>query len=89
MSTSAPSQPGILARLALKAIHRAALALHAHCHRRADRATTKMLKVVGSTTDPKLRNEAVAEHEATMAALSNTHKQSISLLDQTEALLNR
>lgn len=89
MPTSTPSKPGFLARLALKAIHRAALALHASTHRRADRATTKMLKIVGSTNDPNLRNEAVANHESTMGYLQHVHGQSISLLDQTESLLNR
>jgi len=81
------SKHGFLSRLALKAIHRAALALHAHTHRRAEKANEVCMAILATTTDPEERNQAVADHEYTMTRLHHIHEQSVSLLDQTEALL--
>jgi len=87
MSTSAPRKHSFLSRLAIKAIHRAALALHAHTHRRAEKANAECMAILATTTDPEVRNQAVADHEYTMTRLQHIHEQSVSLLDQTEALL--
>jgi len=76
-----------LSRLFLRAVHRAALALHAHAHRRADKAEAECLQVLATTTDPHSRNEAVHHYEARMVQIKHVHTQSIALLDQTENLL--
>lgn len=78
-----------LSRLAIRAIHAAAAALHAYTHRRADKAATEAMHILATTTNPEARGQAVADHEDTMRRLAHIHDQSVSLLHQTEELLAR
>jgi len=80
-------KPSILSRLFLRAVHRAALALHAHTHRRADKAEAECAHILATTTDPNSRNLAIHHYEERMVQIKHVHTQSIALLDQTETLL--
>ena len=85
--TSTPRKHSFLSRLFIRAVHRAALALHAHTHRRADKAEAECLHILATTTDPHSRNEAVHHYEERMVQIKHVHTQSLHLLDQTENLL--
>ena len=85
MATSKPY--GFLTRLALKAIHRAALALHAHTHTRARKSHDEAMAVFATTTDPNARNAALQHHQETMSRIAETHDRAVDLLDKTEELL--
>lgn len=79
----------LTSRLVLKAIHTAALRIHASIHRRAAAATKECNTILAGTTDPARRNEAVTTMEQRLVHLQGKHDDVIQLLDSVEQLQER